>query len=31
LERATGPGGRDDYINVDDAREILRMSDKEVS
>jgi putative ABC transport system permease protein len=31
LESATGPGGRDGYINFDDAREILRMSDKEVS
>ncbi len=31
LESATGPGGRDGYINFDDAREILRMSGKEVS
>jgi len=31
LESATGPGGRDGYINFDDAREILRMSDNEVS
>ena len=31
LESATGPGGRDGYINFDDAREILRLSDKEVS
>lgn len=31
LESATGPGGRDGYINFDDAREILRISDKEVS
>ena len=31
LESATGPGGRDGYINFDDAKEILRMSGKEVS
>jgi putative ABC transport system permease protein len=31
LESATGPGGRDGYINFEDAREILRMSGKEVS
>jgi putative ABC transport system permease protein len=31
LESATGPGGRDGYINFDDAREILRISDKEAS
>lgn len=31
LESATGPGGRDGYINFDDAREILRMSANEVS
>ena len=31
LESATGPGGRDGYINFDDAREILRISGKEVS
>jgi putative ABC transport system permease protein len=31
LESATGPGGRDGYINFDDAREILRMSGNEVS
>jgi putative ABC transport system permease protein len=31
LESATGPGGRDGYIHFDDAREILRIPDKEVS
>ena len=31
LESATGPGGRDGYINIEDAREILRISGKEVS
>lgn len=31
LESATGPGGRDGYINFDDAREILRIPGKEVS
>jgi putative ABC transport system permease protein len=31
LESATGPGGRDGYIHFDDAREILRISGKEVS
>jgi putative ABC transport system permease protein len=31
LESATGPGGRDGYINFEDAREILRISGKEVS
>ena len=31
LESATGPGGRDGYIHIDDAREVLRMSDMEVS
>ena len=31
LESATGPGGRDGYINFDDAREILRISGNEVS
>jgi putative ABC transport system permease protein len=29
LESATGPGGRDGYINVEDAREILRMPGRE--
>jgi len=31
LESATGPGGRDGYIHLDDARELLRMTDAEVS
>lgn len=31
LESATGPGGRDGYIHIDDARELLRMSLPEVS
>jgi len=31
LESATGPGGRDGYIHIDDAREILRMDSTEVS
>ena len=31
LEGVTGPGGRDGYIHLDDARELLRMSEPEVS
>jgi putative ABC transport system permease protein len=31
LESATGPGGRDGYINFEDGREILRMPGKEAS
>ena len=31
LESATGPGGRDGYIHIEDARELLRMSQPEVS
>lgn len=31
LESATGPGGRDGYIHMEDARELLRMTDFEVS
>lgn len=31
LESATGPGGRDSYIHIDDARELLRMAQPEVS
>ncbi|MBI5721362.1 MAG: ABC transporter permease [Burkholderiales bacterium] len=30
-EGISGPGGRDGYIHVDDARELLRMKDAEVS
>jgi putative ABC transport system permease protein len=31
LESATGPGGRDGYIHIDDAAEILRMDTMEIS
>jgi putative ABC transport system permease protein len=31
LESATGPGGRDGYLHIDDAMEILRMPELEVS
>jgi len=31
LESATGPGGRDGYIHIDDAMELLRMADREIS
>jgi putative ABC transport system permease protein len=31
LESATGPGGRDGYIHMDDAKELLRMEDRQVS
>jgi putative ABC transport system permease protein len=31
LESATGPGGRDGYIHIDDAAEVLRMDAKEIS
>jgi len=31
LESASGPGGRDGYVHIDDARDLLRMRDKEVS
>jgi putative ABC transport system permease protein len=31
LESVTGPGGRDGYIHIDDARELLRMAEPEVS
>jgi putative ABC transport system permease protein len=31
LDSATGPGGRDGYIHIEDARELLRMSSSEVS
>jgi putative ABC transport system permease protein len=31
LESATGPGGRDGYINISDAKSLLRMTGNEVS
>jgi putative ABC transport system permease protein len=31
LDSATGPGGRDGYVHIDDAVEILRMDEQEVS
>lgn len=31
LASATGPGGRDGYLHMDDARELLRMAEPEVS
>jgi putative ABC transport system permease protein len=31
LDSATGPGGRDGYIHMDDAREVLRMEGQQVS
>jgi putative ABC transport system permease protein len=31
LQSVTGPGGRDGYIHMDDAREILRIEGKEIS
>jgi putative ABC transport system permease protein len=31
LESATGPGGRDGYVHIEDAMEILRMDEKEIS
>jgi len=31
LESVTGPGGRDGYIHIEDARELLRMTKPEVS
>jgi len=31
LESLSGPGGRDGYIHIDDARELLRMTEHEVS
>ena len=31
LESATGPGGRDGYIHIEDARELLRMTEPEVT
>ncbi|MBN1225461.1 MAG: ABC transporter permease [Deltaproteobacteria bacterium] len=31
LESATGPGGKDGYIHIEDARDILRMDEMEIS
>ena len=31
LQSAVGPGGRDGYIHIDDARELLRMDEMEIS
>jgi putative ABC transport system permease protein len=31
LESATGPGGRDGYIHIEDAMEVLRMKEMEIS
>ena len=31
IESATGPGGRDGYIHIEDARELLRMTEPEVT
>jgi len=31
LESATGPGGRDGYLHIEDAAEVLRMTEMEVS
>lgn len=31
LESVTGPGGRDGYVHIDDAREVLRIATREVS
>ena len=31
LESAQGPGGRDGYVNIEDAMEVLRMEDLEIS
>lgn len=31
LESATGPGGRDGYVHIEDAAEVLRMTELEVS
>jgi putative ABC transport system permease protein len=31
LESATGPGGRDGYVHIEDALEILRMEESEIS
>ncbi len=31
LQSVTGPGGRDGYIHIDDAKELLRMENREIS
>src|SRR3989339_1285896 len=31
MESATGPGGRDGYVHIDDAAELLRMTEMEIS
>lgn len=31
LESVTGPGGRDGYLHIDDARDLLRMEEPEIS
>jgi putative ABC transport system permease protein len=31
IESATGPGGRDGYVHIEDAMEILRMEEQEIS
>ena len=31
LESATGPGGRDGYVHIEDAKEVLRMGEMEIS
>lgn len=31
LESATGPGGRDGYVHIEDARELLRMTDLQIT
>ncbi|WP_126444959.1 ABC transporter permease [Sulfuricystis multivorans] len=31
MEAVTGPGGRDSYVHIEDARELLRMNEAEVS
>ncbi|MEK6673797.1 MAG: ABC transporter permease [Nitrospirota bacterium] len=31
LESATGPGGRDGYLHIEDARELLRMDEMQIS
>ncbi|MCK7513541.1 MAG: hypothetical protein MZV70_62310 [Desulfobacterales bacterium] len=31
IESVTGPGGRDGYVHIEDAMEILRMDEMEIS